>query len=144
MSVVEEGIINRLITASRTKAIINDRAFSGVIQPNEEETWLPAVSVELVNSTPALHAGGETGVSEANLLITCWGKRQSDAKTLGEAVRLDLNTYKGHQGPVFLRAVFLEDAEDIAFQSADNSELRAHGVQFTANVWFAHQLAVPY
>ena len=144
MSVVEEGIINRLITATRTKKIIADRAFSGIIQPNDEADWLPAVSVELVNNRPEMHAGGETGISEANLVLTAWGRTQAQAKELSEAIRLDLNGYKGAQGPVYLRAIFLEDAEDIYFESADNAELRAHGVQLTANVWHVHQIAVPY
>ena len=143
MSVVEEAIIVRLITATQTKSIIQDRAFSGIIQPNEEETWLPAVSLELINDSPAYHAGGETGISEANILVTCWGKRQSDAKNLGEAVRAVLSGFRGRAGSADMR-VFLDDGEDIAFESADNAELRAHGVQKTANVWYTHLIAVPF
>ena len=138
-AVVEEGLIVRLGNITDVKTLISDRAYSGFFAGG----GLPAVGIELQEDNPQYHMGGESGISQALLLLNCWADDQATAKKLREAVRLGLSTYQGTAGPIYLRAIFISDGGDIAFESPEDTELRAYGVQLEAEVWYRHQIAHP-
>lgn len=142
MSVVEEGIIARLITRTPVSALVGDRVYSGVCDFGQ---GFPSIGVQLQEDEPQLSMTGEVGISQATVLLNCWSEdNPAKAKEVREAVRLTHNGFAGgHYGPVFLRAIFLKDGGDIEYPSPDNEELRAFGVQLEAEVWYRHQIAAP-
>ena len=144
IGVVEEALIVRLTNNTAIKAIIGDRCYCGFLEITDDGPWLPAIAIELVSDTPFMCSTGEIGLTEAQLSLNLWCEESPrKAKQLKEAVRLALNGYSGQQGPLYLRAVFIDDGEDIRWESDDNENLRAYGVQVTATVYYRHTVANP-
>lgn len=92
------------ITASIRTLTLADATVSGLVATRmysdvlPQSATMPAITYSMITETPYEHLAGIVSVSQATIQVDCFGATRSSANALADAVRLQLEKYRGVVG----------------------------------------------
>ncbi len=105
------AIVYLLANDATVSALVGDR-ISPWVQLQSQD--LPAITYHQVSSDRVSSMDGSSGLAALRFQIDCWASTYAGVKALAEAVRLELEGYKGSPVSAVIHAVFLENDSDVA------------------------------
>ena len=112
---MEEALIAHLLATSALAALIGTRLYPG---SRPQGGTLPAITMNVISSTPGYSDDGEDGIQEDRVQFDCWGNTYTSAKTVAREV---INSISAYQGGIFLY-ITLELQHDIREGGTDDAE----------------------
>jgi hypothetical protein len=93
---LEDGLVARLLSDASIAGYVSARIWPDTMPPN---AVLPAVTYQRIATTrPAYAHNGPSGYVVARLQIDCWALDRNGANDVGDAVRKNLDGYRGWVG----------------------------------------------
>ena len=92
--------------------LVSTRMYSDVLP---QSVTLPAITYNLPDTIPNEHLAGIVDMSRARIQIDCYATTRTVANSLADAVRLQLETYRGTVGSQFINNITMPTGESYRF-----------------------------
>jgi len=132
-STLDEALWSHVLGDANVSAIIGQRFFPDAIPQNEQ---IPAAVYQQISSVADETLDGASGLTFARYQISAWAATRREAKTLAEAIRFRLQSFRGDMGDVSVQDVSLIDRRDGYEPAVQNAQQSRHGVQLDFQIWF--------
>lgn len=120
-----EGAIYYLLAADATvSGLVGTRIYPNLVP---QAASLPAITYQQISGVREHTADGADGIVESRFQINCWASTYTGAKSLSDAVRKELDGYKGTVGSRNILFCFLADEDDMPQIAPETDVLQRYG-----------------
>jgi len=109
MPEVEKALVNILKTNVAVAALVTTRVF---FADSPQSPALPFVLMTRIGTQYVHSLNSNAGLCNARIQLDCYSKTQKEARSVGQAVRLALDIFRGTDSGVNIQAVLLLDTMD--------------------------------
>jgi len=106
---VEKALINILKADSGVTALVNTRIF---FADSPQTPPVPFILMTRVGTQFVHSLNSNSGLCNARIQLDCYAKTQKEARSVGQAVKAALDTFRGTESEVTIQAVLLLDSMD--------------------------------
>lgn len=133
MSHFPEDLRTLVLNSTAVTCIVSGRVHYNHIP---EYSAKPHVWFRVSSDTEERTLDGAGGLHEAICDLECVGATETSAQSLGDAVKTQIDGYKGAAGNATCQGAFLRDKDDDYIPFANRSDEGAHVVAFTLTCWY--------
>lgn len=106
---IETALVTKLEAAASVIALVGDRIFPNRIP---QGVGMPAIAYEQLSGPRDHVMDGNTGLANTNYIFKCSCAIYAQAKAVSEAVRIELDGFRGTVGGIAISCIMLEDEKD--------------------------------
>lgn len=117
---IEEAIYSHLSDSTSVSALVSTRIYHGHLP--QSQTTYPVLTISLISNVHGHHLKAATGETTARIQIDCWATTMADVTTLAEAVRQQLQGFRGTLDTVEVHFIQLLDERNLSEAPADGSD----------------------
>lgn len=132
-STIESAIYTKLAADPVVSSLVSTRIFPNVIPQGES---MPAIAYQMISGAREHTTDGPEGLCQARFQVTCWAGTYSEAKQLSEAVRKELDGYRGTVSSVVIDSILLENELDAPRLVGGVDVLKRFGKILDFVIWF--------
>ena len=130
---LEDGIFYHLtVSTVAVKAIIGDRCYPQILPP---KVTLPAITLTRISGAREVIMAKQSGLAHPRIQINCWAATYAEAKALAEEVRVSTDSFIGNMGTDVIKAVILQDEDDVLEIAPQSEANRRYGIRQDYEIW---------
>lgn len=136
-----DGFRTYLVAQAPITAIVgstNPRVFGGNIIPQDED--LPAITYWEAGTDHRHHFGGASGFAFVQLRVDCWAETRTGARTLAEAVRAELQGYRGAMGSANVRCCHAMERSNAYFPPESGDKVGRYLVPWEFRIGYVESI----
>lgn len=135
---LRDDIRTYLLTQTPITNLVGQRVFSSNIPQRED---YPAISIVRITGGHAHMLSGGAGFAEPTVQVDAWADTSTVCESIAEALRGELQGFRGTMGSTTVRAVVLQNEIDLSEEPSDGSDAWVYRI--TQDYYINYEISIP-